>query len=444
MMGSRRWFHVLLGAAFLPCLSLPLVWGGAIYWLRRATEPEDRRWAKRILGLAVVDTLLLIALGILVATMDALPMEPSSPQPRVVIGVTPDSSFQGPGVRLASVIPASPAEVAGLQVGDVVKEVAGNAVGDFDTMRRIVADQEPGKPLQVTLIRGGSATTVEVTPQWSNQLPQRQERQVGLFEPPSGDSTCFSGAAPLLPRPWLIILGGMAALGLLAARRGSGRGVWLTGLSILSAIAGTYVAAGGACALLGGPSAAGGVFAMWGSSLGLAGTALIARRFMEKPPYPPPTLAWGPAVGLGFWYALTGAVRLSTLLTVLRWLTPASAAPLNPIGEFGQGLGSMDGPGLLLLALPVIFFGPVGEELAFRGLLLPSLSTWAGTTVAIAMSAVIFAGMHWYYGVMLPVVVLYGAVFGWAKIATGGLRAPIILHMLANAISFLPIALRAM
>ena len=178
--------------------------------------------------------------------------------------------------------------------------------------------------------------------------------------------------------------------------------------------------------------------------MGLACTALIARRFLVKPAYPPPTKTVGQAVRLGFWYDLTGAVRLTIIFTAITWLTPASAAPINPVESFGQDLGSMEGPGLLLLALPVIFFGPFGEELAFRGLLLPSLTTWMGTTAAVVVSAVVFAGLHWYYGMMLPVVVLSGAVLGWTKITTGGLRAPILLHMLINGLSFLPIALRAM
>ena len=30
-MTPRRWFHLLLGAVFIPLLTLPLVWGVAIY-----------------------------------------------------------------------------------------------------------------------------------------------------------------------------------------------------------------------------------------------------------------------------------------------------------------------------------------------------------------------------------------------------------------------------
>jgi membrane protease YdiL (CAAX protease family) len=87
------------------------------------------------------------------------------------------------------------------------------------------------------------------------------------------------------------------------------------------------------------------------------------------------------------------------------------------------------------VALPVVLFAPVGEEWAFRGLLQPALSTWLRPAAAVALTAVLFASMHWYYGLKLPLLVLVAAILGWARVVTGGLRAPIALHMLVNAVS---------
>jgi membrane protease YdiL (CAAX protease family) len=442
-MGPRRWFHILLGATFLPCLTLPVVWGSAIYWGRRATETEERRWAKRILGLAVLDTVLVIALGVMIAKNDDRRSERSSPKPRVVIGIVPDSAFQGPGVRVASVLVGSPAATAGIQVGDVVTGIAGTEIRDVETLRRVLAEQEPGKTVTVNVTRAGSASNVEVTPRWSDHLPQRQ---VGIFESRAGSRACFSSSWRPRLLPWVIILGVIAALGVLASRRGSGKGVWLTGLSLVGAAVGAYAASGGTCVALGGPTAAAGAFTIWGWSLGLAGTALIARKLINTPVEPSPTKTVGQAVRLGFWYSLTGTLRLTIILGAISLLMPESAAPPNPIESFAPSLGSVERPGVLLvlLAVPVIFLGPLGEEVAFRGLLLSSLTKWMGTAAAITISAVLFASLHWYYGIMLPVVVLAGAVLGWTKIATGGLRAPIIVHSLINSLSFLFIALQAM
>ncbi len=56
------------------------------------------------------------------------------------------------------------------------------------------------------------------------------------------------------------------------------------------------------------------------------------------------------------------------------------------------------------------------------------------------MTSVVFAGMHWHYGLKLPILVLVAAVLGWARLASGGLRAPIVLHALVNAVSLAMIA----
>ena len=104
----------------------------------------------------------------------------------------------------------------------------------------------------------------------------------------------------------------------------------------------------------------------------------------------------------------------------------------------------MEGQSLLLLALPVVLFGPFGEEMTFRGLLQPSLSSWLSPSAAIAITSVIFASLHWYRGLMLPLVAFFGAILGWTQLASGTLRAPIVLHILINGCGFLPILLRSM
>src|SRR5262249_46294851 len=124
-MDARRWFHVLIGAVFFPVLSLPLEWGAALRcWLRRA-DGENRRWALRLLGLAAVDTLVAAALVATAVTGRSLDREPARPAPRLVIGVTPDASFQGPGIRLGVVTEGGPAAIAGVRVGDVLVSAEG-------------------------------------------------------------------------------------------------------------------------------------------------------------------------------------------------------------------------------------------------------------------------------------------------------------------------------
>ncbi len=436
-MTPRRWFHLLLGAVFIPLLSLPLVWGVGIHWLRRAVDVEAHRWAKRILGLALVDTLVVVAGGVLVAEVESTEARAAALHDRVMIGVRPDLSFSGPGARVQGVYPGSPAADAGLQAGDVIVRVAGKEVSGAEGLRRAVGEQRPGVPVPFEVKRGSSTSAVRITPRQSSEVPRPA---LGFFEKAEGHGACFPPVSALRWLPWAVILAALVVLGALFARRrgvGAAGGVWWTALSIASAGVGSYAAHGGTCTLLGGPTAAGQVFAVWGSSLALAGTALVARRFVEEEPASTPTRTWGSAVTMGGWYLITGALRLAVLLGAVILLARAPEASANPAESLAQALSRMQGPGLLLLALPVVLFGPVGEELVFRGVLQPALSRWLRPAAAVALTSAVFASMHWYYGLTLPLVAFVGGVLGWARIASGGLRAPIVLHMFVNALGFL-------
>jgi membrane protease YdiL (CAAX protease family) len=398
-----------------------------------------------MLALAVLDTVVVVAFGFMVAGRIHQPKVVPEP-PRVVIGVTADASFGGPGVRVQGVVESSPAAVAGLRAGDVVASVAGREVNSADELRKVIGEQEAGVPIELMAKRGDALSVVTVTPIRSTQMPRPKSK---LFEPAVGEHACFAGATAPTLLPWLyrlLILGAVALVGVLAGRHRAGPGVWWTGASIVSAEAGAYAALGGTCLILGGPTAAGAVFSLWGSSLGLATTSLAARAFFVKQPsqeVPTPT-PWTSTVGLGFWYAATGSIRLAVLLAALIDLMHAQSATANPLSSFTQGLGGVEGPGLLLVALPVIFFGPVGEEVAFRGLLQPALGRWLPTAGAVGLSSVLFGFMHWYYGPLVPVAVFFGVILGWARVVSGGVRAPIVLHMLINAVIFIPMVLRAM
>ena len=62
-----------------------------------------------------------------------------------------------------SVIPGSAAEHAGLQPGDRIEKIGSRKISNFEDIVRVVS-ASPGKPLQVTIERGGSDRAVDVTP----------------------------------------------------------------------------------------------------------------------------------------------------------------------------------------------------------------------------------------------------------------------------------------
>ena len=420
-MGARRWFHILLGAIFLPGVSLPLEWGAALRSWSHPGDAEDRRWSRRLLGLAAVDTLVVAALVVSFTTGQPLDREPASLPRRVAIGVTPDPSFHGRGVRLGGVLPGSPAASAGLRVGDVLLSAEGKPVDSPDALRALLTDRGPGVPVDLGVLRAGAPTTVRVTTVWSTALrPPRR----GLFQADPG--ACLPS-----PRrwPWAESLGlaGLLALALVATRRGAGRGVWLTVLAILGGSVGALVASVGTCLLSGGPSTGAAVLGLWGGSIGLGATALFGRA-LTGPVAETATRDVPTTVLLGLWYAYPGMLRLVVLLLTLRAFLPWSAPFESPIRDLAQSAGGTDGPGFLFLGLGAVVLAPVGEELAFRGLLLPSLRRWVGTRGAIGLSSAIFGALHWYYGIGIPVLIFVGLVLGWARVVSGGLRAPILIH----------------
>jgi len=443
-MTPRRWFHLLLGAIFIPLLALPLVWAAAIYWLRRAADADAHLWAKRILALAVIDTLVVFVAGVMVATgIGSIEAPATAAGEHVMIGVIPDLSFSGVGARVQRVVPGSPAAAAGLEAGDIITRVAGKEIAGPEALRSVVGELEACVPVPLEVRRGPSTSTVGIRPQWSSRIPRQT---LGFFEPVERRRACFPVVSARSVLPWAIVLAAIAVVGVLVARRGtvsgSARGAWWSALSLVSAAVAGYAVPAGTCVLLGGPTLAGQVFALYGSSLALAGTALVGRRFVGRGPASTPEGTWGWAVAMGSWYIVTGTLRLGVLLSAVMLIPGARDISTTPLEALASGLGPMQGPAWLVLAAPVILLAPVGEELAFRGLLLPAACGWLRPAGAVALTAVIFAAMHWHYGAMLPLLAFVAAILGWARIASGGVRAPIVLHMLVNAAGFLAISLR--
>ena len=69
----------------------------------------------------------------------------------------------GGGAELAEVVNGGPAAKAGLESGDVVTEVDGNAVSSGDDLRLAVENHKPGDEMTLTVKRDGDTKTITVT-----------------------------------------------------------------------------------------------------------------------------------------------------------------------------------------------------------------------------------------------------------------------------------------
>jgi serine protease Do len=82
-------------------------------------------------------------------------------------GNTPFLGVQGEAdakdARIGRVYPDTPAEKAGIQVGDVILEFDGKPIDEFATLSKLVGDRSPGDKVKIRLRRGEETIDVTVT-----------------------------------------------------------------------------------------------------------------------------------------------------------------------------------------------------------------------------------------------------------------------------------------
>ncbi len=77
------------------------------------------------------------------------------------LGTIPDMTPQDTGVRLTGVREGSPAQVAGIQAGDVIVEFAGREVGDLYAYTYALRDHRPGDEVTIVVLREGERVEVQ-------------------------------------------------------------------------------------------------------------------------------------------------------------------------------------------------------------------------------------------------------------------------------------------
>ena len=100
------------------------------------------------------------------------------------------------GVAVAQVEPGSPAEHAGLKVGDVITGVNGDAVEDVNAFRLQVAGFAPGTTVHLKVARNGQNTDVPVTlGEFNLEAENRGGRERGGNVPESGEKGALRGVS---------------------------------------------------------------------------------------------------------------------------------------------------------------------------------------------------------------------------------------------------------
>lgn len=139
-----------------------------------------------------------------------------------------------------------------------------------------------------------------------------------------------------------------------------------------------------------------------------------------------------------YWLGLTLLLLLASDL-----LTLALERPLVP--EFVRRIQATT-DARLLLWLAIVIAAPLSEEVFFRGFLLPGLARAPGGPVAaVVVTALVWAGIHLQYDLYyMSQVFVLGLVLGTARLHTGTLLLPILLHALVNAVALVEASLIAL
>jgi membrane protease YdiL (CAAX protease family) len=438
-------FHAALAFGLVPGVSAGLALVG---WPRlRAREP---RWARRLVGLAVLDVVVFVAVGIAMAVTAAqvLPglgapgttSEPTPLAPRPRVGVVVEDAPGG--ARVTTVAPGSPAQAAGVLRDDVVTHLDGQPVSGRDALIDAIASGASGEARTLTVRRGDATLSFTLVP------------VVGPFAPVPLDAARCADALPDLERTrealgsadTLVPIAGFAVVlaGLFAWGRRRGLPLRESAKVLLPFAAILFVAptVGGLLASLACPALVSldvryETVEIVSSEVVLTALALslyawhrgLGAALVDEGP------RYGAARTLGqaILYVLAWMPRALLLTTPLAVLFFAGgAADASPVAELVSG-ASRTPLDAVLTFVAAALLAPVAEESLFRGVLAPHLARLTDAMPAVLLTAAIFGVLHLGgHGPLFVGPTFLGAILGWARLRSGGLAAPIALHVLLN------------
>ncbi len=151
-----------------------------------------------------------------------------------------------------------------------------------------------------------------------------------------------------------------------------------------------------------------------------------------------------PTVGSSPLIAMDRLIRYMPVL----WIAAAVALWLNRQLGISSGeqeavtmLQRIDNPWkFLAMAFLAVGAAPILEEVFFRGILLRFLVGYANRHVALVVSSVLFAALHFNADSMIPIAIL-GFLLGKVYLETGDLRSAIWMHIFFNTQSVFVIAI---
>jgi membrane protease YdiL (CAAX protease family) len=149
------------------------------------------------------------------------------------------------------------------------------------------------------------------------------------------------------------------------------------------------------------------------------------------------SLGWvSPPRGLALYIILGAGLAIGVALLGAALRTPDVAMPMKELLQ--------DSASLVLVGAFAVSLGPLCEELAFRGFILPLVARSLGAVAGILLTAAGFALLHgpqyawsWQH---ISLITLAGAVFGMVRLRSGSTAAATVMHAAYNFTFFVAYA----
>ncbi len=113
---------------------------------------------------------------------------------------------------------------------------------------------------------------------------------------------------------------------------------------------------------------------------------------------------------------------------------------MSRIGESYEGFPSLEGDRWIVAAAfcCAVLLAPIAEELYFREALLMRVFERSGRPYALAVTSLLFGGLHVGAGgaALFVSLSILGALLGWVRLRTGSIGAAIAVHALHNALAW--------
>ena len=132
-------------------------------------------------------------------------------------------------------------------------------------------------------------------------------------------------------------------------------------------------------------------------------------------------LLWSLIAGIAYWFLngwlVNQLTTIDALVEIIEW--QQSTINYYPLSLF---LGS-------------VVLAPIFEELVFRGLVLNAMKQTFNNWIAVGVSALLFALIHWSWPEFISLFII-GSIYGWITVKSNSLLPALVAHITHNALTF--------